>query len=164
MLDLLRSSLNRVQHDPALRRAEGVRSLHLPDALPTVEGDPLLLSQVWDNLLGNAFKPSRPRRPASSPSVPNGGPARTAPRKTWVRDNGVGFDAAQAERLFGVFQRLHRAQDFEAQALAWPCAGASSSATAGASGPMAAPAKGPPSPSPCRCSARRGPDHGGRLP
>ena len=115
MLDLLRSSLNRVQHDPALRRAEGECELHLPDALPTVEGDPLLLSQVWDNLLGNAFKYSRPRRPAiiAIGAERRPGPDGAPEAVFWVRDNGVGFDAARAERLFGVFQRLHRAQDFE---------------------------------------------------
>lgn len=115
MQDLLRSSLNRVQHDPALRRADGECELRLPDALPAVAGDPLLLSQVWDNLLGNAFKYSRPRQPAI---VAIGGEVRPGPDGEpeavyWVRDNGVGFDGARADRLFGVFQRLHRAQDFE---------------------------------------------------
>jgi PAS domain S-box-containing protein len=115
MLDLLRSSLNRVQHDPSLRRADGEVELHLPARLPAVEGDPLLLSQVWDNLLGNAFKYSRPRQPAI---ITAGGEVRDAADGTreavfWVRDNGVGFDPARAERLFGVFQRLHRPQDFE---------------------------------------------------
>ncbi|MGQ9725491.1 MAG: sensor histidine kinase, partial [Tepidimonas sp.] len=115
MLDLLRSSLNRVRHDPALRRADGDCVLELPEALPAVDGDPLLLSQVWDNLLGNAFKYTRPRRPAV---IAVGGEVRPGPDAAheavfWVRDNGVGFDAARADRLFGVFQRLHRAQDFE---------------------------------------------------
>ncbi|WP_299022190.1 ATP-binding protein, partial [uncultured Tepidimonas sp.] len=86
-----------------------------PAGLPAVEGDPLLLSQVWDNLLGNAFKYSRPRQPAI---ITAGGEVRDASDGTreavfWVRDNGVGFDPARAERLFGVFQRLHRPQDFE---------------------------------------------------
>ncbi|TSE30029.1 Phytochrome-like protein cph1 [Tepidimonas thermarum] len=115
MLDLLRSSLNRVRHDPALRRPDGACEVQLPAALPAVEGDPLLLSQVWDNLLGNAFKYSRPRQPAV---IAIGGEVRPGPDGApeavfWVRDNGVGFDSTRATGLFGVFQRLHRAQDFE---------------------------------------------------
>ena len=80
-----------------------------------MHGDPLLLARVWDNLLANALKYSRPRRPAI---IEVGGGlqrgADGAPQAVfWVRDNGVGFDPAQAERLFGMFQRLHRAQDFD---------------------------------------------------
>lgn len=115
MLDLLRSSLNRVQHDPTLQRAEGECEFQLPDALPAVEGDALLLSQVWDNLLANALKYSRRRQPAiiAVGGTTQAGPDGGAEAVFWVRDNGVGFDPAQADRLFGVFQRLHRAQDFE---------------------------------------------------
>ncbi|WP_334136066.1 sensor histidine kinase, partial [Tepidimonas sp.] len=115
MRELLLSSVNRVQHDPALRRAPGECELILPETLPVVDGDPLLLSQVWDNLLGNAFKYSRPRRPAiievdgGVQPAPGGGHEAIFR----VRDNGVGFDDRQAPNLFGVFQRLHRAQDFE---------------------------------------------------
>lgn len=114
MISLVHSSLHRVQHDPALQRPDGEVELDLPAALPAVEGDPLLLSQVWDNLLANAFKYSRPRHPAR---IAVGGGYQTGPTGDeavfWVCDNGVGFDPARAERLFGVFQRLHRAQDFE---------------------------------------------------
>ncbi|TSE26719.1 Phytochrome-like protein cph1 [Tepidimonas sediminis] len=115
MLGLLRASLNRVLHDPALQRAPGEVELRLPAALPSVQGDPLLLAQVWDNLLANALKYSRPRRPAV---IEVGGELRRGPDGApqavfWVRDNGVGFDPARAERLFGMFQRLHRAQEFE---------------------------------------------------
>lgn len=115
MLDLLRASLNRVRHDPALQRPDEELQLRLPTALPSVPGDPLLLAQVWDNLLANALKYTRPRRPAI---IEIGGEQRQTPdgrtwASFWVRDNGVGFDPARAERLFGMFQRLHRAQDFE---------------------------------------------------
>ncbi len=115
MLELLLSSVNRVQHDPALRRAPSECELRLPDTLPMVDGDPLLLSQVWDNLLGNAFKYSRPRRPAvitvegGVQPAPDGGQEAIFR----VRDNGVGFDDRHASNLFGVFQRLHRPQEFE---------------------------------------------------
>ncbi|TSE33930.1 sensor histidine kinase [Tepidimonas charontis] len=115
MLDLLLSSINRVQHDPALRRAPGEYELHLPATLPVVDGDPLLLSQVWDNLLGNAFKYSRPRHPAVIQVEGGVQPAAGGGQEAIfrVRDNGVGFDDRHASNLFGVFQRLHRPQEFE---------------------------------------------------
>jgi PAS domain S-box-containing protein len=78
--------------------------------LPFVECDPTLLKQVFVNLLSNAVKYTRPRDPAviEVGSVPdNGHPA------IFVRDNGVGFSMKYADKLFGVFQRLHRAEDFE---------------------------------------------------
>ncbi len=115
MADLLHSSLNRVQHDPALRRPEHEVHWELPPELPTVPGDALLLSQVWDNLLANALKYSRPRTPAlirigCRLDPPVDGPAQWV---FWVQDNGVGFNPQRADRLFGVFQRLHRASEFE---------------------------------------------------
>ncbi|NIC40285.1 ATP-binding protein [Aquabacterium sp. A08] len=109
---LLQSSLNRVQHDPALRRPDGEVRWTLPADLPEVRGDGLLLSQVWDNLLANALKYSRPRQPAQIEVGwrPGDGAAEAV---FWVRDNGVGFDPKRADQLFGVFQRLHRASEFE---------------------------------------------------
>ncbi|MDO9611642.1 MAG: ATP-binding protein [Serpentinimonas sp.] len=115
MGDLLRSSLNRLQHDPALQRPSECLCWQLPPDLPPVQGDARLLSQVWDNLLSNALKYSRPRPVAEirigwrAQHSPNGAPETVF----WVQDNGVGFDPQRAERLFGVFQRLHRARDFE---------------------------------------------------
>ncbi len=115
MGDLLRSSQNRVQHDPALQRPHDSLRWLLPPELPQVRCDARLLSQVWDNLLSNALKYSRPRPVAEvrigwrTQSSPNGTPETVF----WVQDNGVGFDPQRAERLFGVFQRLHRARDFE---------------------------------------------------
>lgn len=115
MADLLHSSLHRVLHDPALRRPDHEVCWELPAELPTLAGDPLLLSQVWDNLLSNALKYSRPRTPARirigyRHEQPPHSPAHWV---FWVEDNGVGFNPQRAERLFGVFQRLHRASDFE---------------------------------------------------
>ncbi|WP_171816008.1 PAS domain-containing sensor histidine kinase [Serpentinimonas barnesii] len=115
MGDLLRSSQNRVQHDPALQRPSASLRWQLPPELPQVRCDARLLSQVWDNLLSNALKYSRPR-PVAEICVgwrPQRSPNGTPETVFWVQDNGVGFDPQRAERLFGVFQRLHRARDFE---------------------------------------------------
>jgi PAS domain S-box-containing protein len=115
MAALLQSSLNRVQHDPALQRPPEAVQWTLPTDLPPAWGDSLLLSQVWDNLLANALKYSR-RREVAQIAVGwqverrDGVPDQTV---YWVRDNGVGFNPQRADRLFGVFQRLHRASEFE---------------------------------------------------
>lgn len=79
--------------------------------LPVVQGDALLLREVWANLLGNAFKYTRPRERAR---IEVGWSVDPAVGYTFfVRDNGVGFDTQYAQKLFGVFQRLHRASEFE---------------------------------------------------
>lgn len=78
--------------------------------LPPCYGDPALLKQVWVNLLSNAIKYSRGRMPAVveiSCHLENGEHVYV------VRDNGAGFDMAYAHKLFGVFQRLHRADEYE---------------------------------------------------
>ena len=78
--------------------------------LPDAFGDMALLRQVWTNLLSNAFKFTRH---TPSPRIEVG--ALDGPRETlyYVRDNGVGFDMKYADKLFGVFQRLHSADEFE---------------------------------------------------
>jgi light-regulated signal transduction histidine kinase (bacteriophytochrome) len=66
---------------------------------------------LFANLIGNAVKYTRPRDPAR---IEIGCSGETNGRLTlFVRDNGVGFDTQYSHKLFGVFQRLHRAQDFE---------------------------------------------------
>jgi PAS domain S-box-containing protein len=72
--------------------------------------DPVLLKQVWINLISNAIKYTRDRNPAIIVigSAPAGGE-----EVYFVRDNGTGFDMRYADKLFGVFQRLHRADEFE---------------------------------------------------
>jgi light-regulated signal transduction histidine kinase (bacteriophytochrome) len=78
--------------------------------LPTVECDPGLMRVVFSNLVANAVKYTRPRRPAV---IEVGQTSRSGRPTIFVRDNGVGFDMRYADRLFGVFQRLHRAEEFE---------------------------------------------------
>src|SRR5690242_4013504 len=78
--------------------------------LPYAECDPGLMKQVFSNLLSNAVKYTRPRKPAVielGQKMLDAGPA------IFIRDNGVGFNMKYAAKLFGVFQRLHRREDFE---------------------------------------------------
>jgi len=78
--------------------------------LPRVQGDPLMLRQVMVNLLSNALKYTRARDPAA---IEIGATDDGQESIVFVRDNGVGFDPKYADKLFGVFQRLHRPNDFE---------------------------------------------------
>lgn len=74
--------------------------------LPPTRCDPRLMEHVWRNLLSNAAKYTRNRQVAE---------IAVDCREGWyrIRDNGVGFDAAEAERIFRPFERLHRAEEFE---------------------------------------------------
>jgi two-component system sensor kinase len=79
-------------------------------ALPSVRGDARLLGQMLEQLVGNALKYSRGRQPAVieiGHEETKGGPA------FFVRDNGVGFDMKYAGKLFGLFQRMHRPEEYE---------------------------------------------------
>jgi chemotaxis family two-component system sensor kinase Cph1 len=78
--------------------------------LPAAWGDGALLRQALFNLVGNALKYSRGRAPAV---VEIQGELRGGETVYAVRDNGIGFDMAYVGKLFGVFQRLHRSEDFE---------------------------------------------------
>jgi PAS domain S-box-containing protein len=78
--------------------------------LPMVECDPTLTRQIFQNLISNALKYSRPR---SSAVIEIGQSEKSGQTTIFVRDNGVGFSMKYADKLFGVFQRLHRAEDFE---------------------------------------------------
>ncbi|WP_169405671.1 GAF domain-containing sensor histidine kinase [Deinococcus apachensis] len=78
--------------------------------LPPVTGDPGTLRQVMVNLLGNALKYTRTRDPAQVEVWAEERPGEWA---VFVRDNGVGFDPRYTDKLFGVFQRLHRFEEFE---------------------------------------------------
>ncbi len=95
------------------RKIEIVRS-----KLPECRADPLLLKQVYVNLLTNALKFTRAREVAK---IEIGSYSHRLPLTKgegegvtyFVRDNGVGFDAEHADKLFGVFQRLHHQEDYE---------------------------------------------------
>jgi light-regulated signal transduction histidine kinase (bacteriophytochrome) len=78
--------------------------------LSVVQCDPGLLKQVFQNLLLNAIKFTRSRPKALIEVGQKDGPATPV---VFVRDNGVGFSMKYADKLFGVFQRLHRQEDFE---------------------------------------------------
>ena len=79
--------------------------------LPRARGDTAMLRQVFVNLLANAIKYTRTRDPAEIEiGCQNGNSNELV---IFVRDNGVGFDMKYADKLFGVFQRLHRPEDFE---------------------------------------------------
>lgn len=79
--------------------------------LPTVECDPVLVKQIFQNLLSNALKFTRPRARAL---IEVNHQQETDGRVTFmVRDNGIGFNMKYVDKLFGVFQRLHSADEFE---------------------------------------------------
>ncbi|WP_411876247.1 sensor histidine kinase [Vulcanococcus limneticus] len=78
--------------------------------LPQAQGDPNLLREVWLNLLSNAIKFSRSRALAH---ITVDGAVEKSELSYWVKDDGAGFDMAYADKLFGVFQRLHRQDEFE---------------------------------------------------
>ncbi len=87
------------------------RSLELVIAdLPVCQGDPALLKQVWVNLLSNAFKFTRQRDVAR---IEIGALTRPGEVVYFVKDNGAGFDMRYADKLFGVFQRLHYSEEYE---------------------------------------------------
>ena len=80
--------------------------------LPACLAEPGLLEQVYVNLIGNALKYSRGRQP-SRIEIGCHPDAKSGEMVFFIKDNGVGFDMRYADKLFGVFQRLHGAEEFE---------------------------------------------------
>ena len=102
---LARRAWDEVRRDDGPGKEAELRITTLPAAL----GDPDLLFQVWRELLGNAAKFSaKSERPLVEVTGEESGDETTYR----VRDNGAGFDAAYAGKLFGVFQRLHSESEF----------------------------------------------------
>ena len=103
--DLVEQVVKDLQHD-----REG-RAVHIAiNDLPVCQADPALLRQVFANLLSNALKFTRTREEARievRSQTDDGEPVYV------VKDNGVGFDMQYMGKLFGVFQRLHRAEEYE---------------------------------------------------
>jgi len=92
------------------RESEGRTIQWKREPLPVVQCDPALMEVVLTNLLSNAVKYTRPRAEAVIEiGVERNGGAPTF----FVKDNGVGFNMKYADKLFGAFQRLHRADEFE---------------------------------------------------
>jgi signal transduction histidine kinase/DNA-binding NarL/FixJ family response regulator len=104
--ELVRQVIERLSEDTRGRTIEW-----RIESLPVVSCDPDLMQQVFFNLLDNSVKYTRPR-PQALITV---GAGRTSAGEQYlfVRDNGVGFDMRYAGKLFGVFQRLHRQDEFE---------------------------------------------------
>ena len=97
--------------DELRQRNESARSVEVSiGALPTVEADEGLLSQVFVNLISNAVKFSAKSNP---PRVEVGAEPGSDRPVYFVRDNGVGFDMTHTNRLFHAFQRLPGASHFE---------------------------------------------------
>ncbi len=80
------------------------------DPLPPCIGDRAMLRQIWANLLSNSIKFSRNGKP---PIIKVGATVKDGETIYYVKDNGVGFDMQYADKLFGVFQRLHSVTEFE---------------------------------------------------
>jgi signal transduction histidine kinase/CheY-like chemotaxis protein len=105
LADLVKRVIDRIVEELGVRTVEW----HV-DALPSVACDPSLMQQLFVNLLDNAVKYSRSRTPAV---IEIGTGSEGGETFLFVRDNGVGFDMRYARKLFGVFQRLHRQDEFE---------------------------------------------------
>ena len=115
-----RTALVPIELDPAVLVREVRRALELEQGerpiewrvgtMPAVYADPAMLRQVFHNLLSNAVKYTRGRNPAS---IEIGCEVTEKEFAFFVKDNGAGFEMAYAHKLFGVFQRLHRAEEFE---------------------------------------------------
>jgi len=104
-VNLAREALDSLKGEQAGRRIEISTG-----ALPACRGDPALLKQVWINLLSNALKFTRRREIAR---IEIGCQHQDNENVYFVRDNGAGFDMQYADKLFGVFQRLHSAEEYE---------------------------------------------------
>jgi PAS domain S-box-containing protein len=105
----LRELLVEVQRELA-PDAEGRKIEWSVSSLPKVQADQGLLRLVLKNLLSNSLKYTRPKPTALIEVGSHEAPGEV---HVWIKDNGVGFDMQHVDKLFGVFQRLHTAEQFE---------------------------------------------------
>ena len=96
--------------EEALAACQGKRPQLIIETLPDAHADPALIQHVWGNLLANAVKYSSKRE---EPLVRVSGVRHNGSVEYHVADNGVGFDMRYADKLFGVFQRLHATDEYE---------------------------------------------------
>lgn len=102
---LAREIIEDMKPDVGERKVEWV----VAEGMPTLKVDPTLLRLAFQNLIENAIKYTGKRERA----VIEVGYREEEEHVFWVKDNGVGFDMKYADKLFGVFQRLHRMEDYE---------------------------------------------------
>jgi signal transduction histidine kinase len=93
-----------------LRGVTPAPSVHIDLPPCDLRGELTSVRQVFVNLIGNAIKFSRH---ASPPEISIGGRRAGDELIVWVRDNGIGFDSSESERIFGLFERLHASSDYE---------------------------------------------------
>lgn len=105
MAEVVRAALEELNGQRNGRKVD----MHI-GTVPPCEGHAALLKQVWVNLLSNALKYTRKRDAAI---VEIGAKSENGENVYFVSDNGTGFDMKYVHKLFGVFQRLHRADEFE---------------------------------------------------
>lgn len=106
-------NVNRIVKDILHRwnvERSGTRAVIKFDSFPQVMGDPVLVKQVFANLISNSLKFTRRKR---RPRIEIGGYRQDGSVVYYVRDNGIGFRMSDYERLFGTFQRLHSESQFE---------------------------------------------------
>ena len=113
----MRSLFVTVYNELAAQEADRQVIMRLEGDWPVVQGDRVLLREVWSNVLTNALKFTR-TRPRAVINV-------ACQRKGYeyvfsVRDNGVGFDPCHADKLFDIFERLHSAHEFPGYGIGLP--------------------------------------------
>lgn len=115
----LEHALRDALQDLELRVEKTGACVEVVGALPELQGDPVLLRQLFQNLLGNAFKYHRPGVPplvrvSAVPCAPGVLPPAAGPGwEIRLEDNGIGFEPRHAEAIFGVFHRLHAQNEYE---------------------------------------------------
>ncbi len=102
---LVKEAINQLQ--PEMEGRHVVWDIH---PLPEIYGDPPMLKLVWINLIGNALKYTRKQTPAK---IEIGYNDEKNDYIFYIKDNGAGFDMMYVHKLFNIFQRLHRAEEFE---------------------------------------------------